>query len=198
MSLLDLPAELVQRIYSFLDPSSHLDFALCCRTVAALARDVLARHQTCHKLHLTYADRPFQDARKNLLKIAQDHIRAWHVRTFEIWNDIEEAEETWSAANPADALHRPRTPEESLGPTVYSRSELSLIADSLRNAVPDLPLNISVCCFRIQAGDSQMLRLATLLLCPRVKTIKFSRFPVDNLGETEFSADKLWTDQTAL
>ncbi|KAK3048857.1 hypothetical protein LTR09_009752 [Extremus antarcticus] len=84
-SLSSLPVELIERIYDFLDPGTHLDFSLISKSLAYHSRDLLEHHRQCReRLRTAHVSTHDLTARNLLNTIAQDHVAAWHIRDLEL------------------------------------------------------------------------------------------------------------------
>ncbi|KAK3715107.1 hypothetical protein LTR37_007317 [Vermiconidia calcicola] len=84
-SIHSLPTELILCIYYFLDPGSHLDFAITSKQLARQSEDVLAHHRECRKVYDTSVI-PSPERSTSLLwdKVVEDRVAAWHVRKLTI------------------------------------------------------------------------------------------------------------------
>ncbi|KAL9106409.1 MAG: hypothetical protein Q9227_008551 [Pyrenula ochraceoflavens] len=103
MSVNDLPLELILRIYDFLTPASHLNFAVINKKIAAYSRPVLDHHRRCcekgsDSYIVSWSDyhrflvrgkygaiflkqKPILDLLK---RISNDSIASWHLRNLDL------------------------------------------------------------------------------------------------------------------
>ena len=167
MSVNSLPVELILHIYSFLDLSSHLNFALTSRQVAHHSQDVLDHHRRCYEVCDTFLDWNAGNTWSMLLQIARDPIRAWHLRTLEsrVFDDGEQNGLVPISHSNADS----KVVDRPLRDAISCLSQGKALEEDFLNAVEDSPPRLS----------NTTITMAVLLLCRRVNTIKFSRFPDD-------------------
>lgn len=164
------PLEVYERIFHFLDPASHLDFALADKHLYFYSYGTLKHHEECHKLYHPCLELT-EDTLPGLLRtIATDHIAAWHVRTVE-------------------GLDRSRGYQTELMDEAPLRALESLIqAKMISSRMPVFGIR------QMRNGYQEALQLALIALCPRLHTLK-SRSFFRNFGylheDTEEAKDLL-------
>ena len=94
MSLSEMPPELIIRIYDFLDPGSHLAFALTSQKLHTYSKDILQHHRECHSRYRLCTDENWRVIQDTLKTVATDHIAAWHLRYFRAMFTVEGGVET--------------------------------------------------------------------------------------------------------
>lgn len=154
-----LPLELISQIYKFLDPASHLDFAITSKHIFKYSSDLLAHHRRCHVLYRLCSDRDLNAFPRLLLNIAKDHIVAWHIRIFEVWN--------------ASAFYHHSTHERSRL-SAFFESEINSIAPLLRNRIR--AAGIQPWFFEddgLILKDLGALEALMFAMCTRLQSIKF-------------------------
>jgi hypothetical protein len=86
MSILSLSLELVENIYRYLDPASHLNFALINKHTFHFSSGILNRHRDCHRSYRNFTEQNPESLVELLENVVKDHVVAWHVRTFQELN----------------------------------------------------------------------------------------------------------------
>jgi len=182
MNLDFLPPEIVLKIFSFLEPSSHLDLALTSRRLFHQAEYILAQHREYHNVHIVYTDKSSENALGRLSLIVQKPIRAWHIHVFQLFDHEEVAgvhDDGTSLSPIADS------------PTGFvSQNELALVVEQIHNVLRPFPVDTSLCIGGILTGDADMVDLISFLLCPRVNTITFSNLKAH--GDHENYRRNVW------
>jgi hypothetical protein len=95
-----VPTEIVYRIIELLHPSAHLNFACTCPWFLACSRKTLKAHKEACRLHRISSDlnpRGFAYLLASAVGYSNP-IRAWHVRSLEIWMTRSKPEQ-WTPAN---------------------------------------------------------------------------------------------------
>lgn len=171
MSLHDLPPELITRIYDFLDPSFHLNFALTDKHLASYSSDLLGYHRKCHELYSQIKDNR-QDVLQNLLvDVASNPIIAYHVRTLELWaernvdNDLnlpalESYDDAFVAAANKIWLWR----------QLWGYPDQTHSISELRGRRPLKSRG------RLELGKKDVLRVLLATRCPRLRCLKYRSF----------------------
>jgi hypothetical protein len=83
MGLHSLSLELVENIYRYLGPASHLDFALIDKHIFHFSNRTLERHRECHQSYRNFTEQDPESLINLLENVTKDHVAAWHIRTFE-------------------------------------------------------------------------------------------------------------------
>jgi hypothetical protein len=83
MSIHSVSLELFEKIYRYLDPASHLDFALTDKHIFRYSNGILERHRRYHQSYHTFSEQDPESLTNLLRNVAMDHVAAWHIRTFE-------------------------------------------------------------------------------------------------------------------
>ena len=96
-SLSSLPAELILRIFDFVPPQNHLDFALVSKQIAAPAKDVFDHHRRCRQRYQrTQIALDGNTIHTLWRKILDDPVVAWHIRTLYLdqveWHLLDQVE----------------------------------------------------------------------------------------------------------
>lgn len=174
MSLLRLPAQLIYRIYYFLDPGSHFDFSLTNRQTTYNSRDVLAYHRKCDSLYGSgCSDRDLATFDTLLEDVVRDQVVAWHLRNFEICDSTDEDLDEDSRLL-GDDDGDPNDAKQDLDITIPA---IDLLRSRLRIADVDVDHQMQEFYRLLQAGTREMRQVLLFASCPRMKSIKFSRFP---------------------
>jgi hypothetical protein len=161
--------ELVAKIYRYLDPASHLDFALTDKHIFLYSYDILERHRKHRQSYRTLTDGSPETLIRALRNVATDHIAAWHIRTFEGLNASEV-------------------------PPNYDATEAELVV--LTKTVHDAMVANGIPAFslrRLRNGDFNALQTALLALSMGLHTVKSTKFfPVPEDIDEEESLHDLW------
>ncbi|KAI9709466.1 MAG: hypothetical protein M1820_003226 [Bogoriella megaspora] len=175
-----LPVEIHAMIFRFLDPASHLDFALADKTLYARSNKVLKHHQECFRSYRLCAEWDATTLVDRLRAVAVDHIAAWHVRTVEGLH--------------AAVLCQNRFIDEP---------ELGALADLVHatmhaNSIPAFAIS------RIRSRNQEALLAALVALCPQLHTLKLREFHTtyrdskeeeeENEGNDDEKSENLWDD----
>ena len=187
MGFLELPHELVLRVFRYVESSTHLDLALSCHKLYRCATAVLAHHRECFEHCRVFSDCSEDGTYGNLLSLALDPVRAWHTRVYEVCDNVKEGAEEQGQEHVigegSDANLSARC----------SRSDLQSIYAAVRDALRGSLFDASFCCSKIQDGNHLVMKLMTPMLCPRLKSLKIAR--PDTYGDEIAEQYKdMWSD----
>lgn len=175
-----LSTELIFQIIDFIRPESHLSFACTCKQFLACSTDVLKRHREAHSKYHVASDRDPATV-PTLLRSAfgyGDPIKAWHVRSFEVWRDRSDWTEWKQYLFDVDGLEVNQTStllaweylygevEDYVEPLEYGNSTSELL-ESARTQIED--------------GKDGFLKAVLIANCPRLRDVKFVPAGIDQI-----------------
>ena len=185
-----LPAELIQRIYDFLDPSSHYDFALTSKRIAHYSRDVLAHHGECHRHYFSCTLGSRQSTTALLRTLLQDRVAAYYVKNID-FDDYEGSEHVSSDGPDGASYSTTNACSLERGnnfPSTNSDPALGRIVEQMMDTAD--PRLASVLSFKtqylethLQKGSTNAQRALILGLCPRLRSLRILQFPHAALDE---------------
>jgi hypothetical protein len=166
-----LSVEIIERIYHYLAPASHLDFALADKHLLHYSHGILERHYKYYCSYQTCTDEDPEALLSILRNVATDHIAAWHLRNFKGF-------------------------DTSILQTSYRAKEVELIALAktvhaamVVNGIPPFSLR------RLRNGDFESLQTALLALSTGLHTVQSTHFfPVPQAVVIQESSDDLWNE----
>jgi hypothetical protein len=166
-----LAPELVLRIFDFVDPPTLVCLACSCKCLERLSRDLLRKHRkTSTQYRLVTDERP-RSVTDVLRKAIGDPGFAWHVQVLEFtlartgwlnWTDAETGEMMELGA---------------VGPPDYSftQDEQVALLNQLREVFQFNESEIDKAREDLQHGNDAPLKLLLFAVCPRIRSVKFTR-----------------------
>lgn len=185
-SFASLPAELTTRVLHFLDPGSHINFALTCHLLNERSQAVLDRHADCHARYAATSDILPSTLPRLLLSGARDYIALWHVRALEFWGSRRSWED-WQAyeldypvseEDPDSVRKRVDDPWKDsfarpFGRFFFSQAELDSFAEIMKNELHLDEGLVASYRAKLEGGDDSVLKGIAIGLCPRLQALRF-------------------------
>lgn len=164
----DLSVELIEQIYRHLDPSSHFDFAIVSKHIYAYSFNILEKHRKYHQSYRSI-NQPLPGKYLSVLyNVAKDHVAAWHVRSINGFNYVNNRSPKYNWCN-----------ERVVDLANMVRSIMRA------NNIPVFSLR------RLRDGYFGAAEPVVFALCSRLHTIKFCRlFPPPLQGRIDSDSEE--------
>jgi hypothetical protein len=162
-----LPPELVIRVLDFTDPPALVDLACTCKFLEKCSRDILRKHRDSHARYRVVTDVAPRSLTEVLRKALVDDRLAWHVREVEFTHDRTE----WSHWTDRMPNSSPPPPPDY----AFTQDEQANLLSQLREVFHFDVEQIEMAYEDLQHGNEAILKLLLFVVCPRIRSVKFSR-----------------------
>jgi hypothetical protein len=162
-----LPPELVIRVLDFTDPPALVDLACTCKSLEKCSRDILRKHRDSHARYRVVTDVAPRSLTEVLRKALVDDRLAWHVRELEFTHDRTK----WSHWTDGMPKSSPLPPPDY----AFTQDEQINLLSHLRDVFHFDEEQIEMAYEDLQHGNEAILKLLLFGVCPRIRSVKFSR-----------------------
>ena len=171
-----LPTELVLRVFDFVDPPALVELACTCKSLEKCSRDILRKHRASHDRYRVVTDTAPRSLTEVLRKALVDDHLAWHVRELEFTHDRMEWSH-WTESDGIEGVEGPEMPDPSPPPPDYAftQDEQANLLSQLREVFHFNEEQIAMAYEDLQHGNDAPLKLLLFGVCPRIRSVKFSR-----------------------
>lgn len=170
----DLAPELIIQIADFVDPPTLVDLACTCKFLESCYRDLLRKHRDASVRRRVVADVAPRSLTDMIRTAVTDPTLAWHVRDLEFtcvrtnWSHWEEIES--GRTEDIRVKGPPLQPDYA-----FTQDEQVALLDQLRETFLFGEQEIDMAREDLKHGNDAPLKLLLLGLCPRIRSLKFTR-----------------------
>jgi hypothetical protein len=170
-----LPPELVVRVFDFVDPPTLVDLACTCKFLERCSRGILRKHRTSHVRYRVVTDVAPQSLVDVLRKALSDQDVAWHVRELE-FTRIRTEWSHWKESDDTKEVESTETSDLSPSPDyAFTQDERVDLLSHLREVFQFTEEHIDMAYEDLQQGNDAPLKLLLVGVCPKIRSVKFSR-----------------------
>lgn len=173
----DLAPELVLRVLHFVDPATLVDLACSCRFLEKCTSGLLKKHRALHAQYRVYNDGNPQSITKVLRNALRDEDVAWHIRELGFYR-IRTQWSHWTGSDDYEEAENAGLTDSSLPPDyAFTWDEQADLLDLLREVYYFDEQAIDKARADLEHGNDAPLKLLLIGVCPKIRTVKFSRNP---------------------